>query len=153
MVKTQFAHRLQDQYFAAMDQNLLQTSAQGITFTKLWAECVAMFWKRSKRSSNTTILTNMVKLKTSEADQLVKSANQVCGGQKVKVRAKTKVIEQERKDIENMKAASLQLNPKNLIETMTQAYMYKPGKGQMEKNVGTKPPGGKHYFGNKNHQN
>ena len=52
----------------------------------------------------------------------MKSANQICRNKKKeKVKAQSEMIEWQKKEIENLKAASMQMDPKKLIEAMTQA--------------------------------
>ena len=51
LLKTQFAHSPQDQYFAAMAIKLLKPASQGIIFTKFWTEGVVMFGTRSEKPS------------------------------------------------------------------------------------------------------
>ena len=59
------------------------------------------------------------------------------------------MIEQQKKEIENLKAASMQMDPKKLIEAMTQdmTYMYNTSKDPSKKISGTKPLVGKPYLG------
>ena len=59
------------------------------------------------------------------------------------------MIEQQKKEIENLKAASMQRDPKKLIEAMTQAMtcMYNTPKDPSKKVSGTKHLGGKPYLG------
>ena len=105
-LKTQFAHQLQDQYFAAMAHNLLKVAPSNIAFTNFQAECILIFGTRSKRAAQTTVSTNVVKNYSGKADQPVKSTNQVCKDKKrEKIKAQTEMIEQQKKEIENLKAA------------------------------------------------
>ena len=123
-----------------------------MTFIRFWMECIPIFRTRSRKSTKTSISTNMVKLKNSDADQSVKSKNQLCREKKkAKIRAQSEIIEKQWKEIENLKAASAQVDPKSLMEVMPQAmaYMYTTNKGPAEKNVGTKPPEDKPYLGKK----
>ena len=121
-LKTQFAHQLWDQYFEAMACNLLKVAPSDMAFTKFWAECISIFGTRSKREARTTVSTNVVKNYSDKADQLVKSANQICKcKKKEKIKAQTEMMEQQKKELENLKAASMQMDPKKLIEAMTQA--------------------------------
>ena len=59
------------------------------------------------------------------------------------------MIEQQKKEIENFKAASMQMDPKKLIEAMTQAMtcMYNTLKDPRKKISGTKALGCKPYLG------
>ena len=59
------------------------------------------------------------------------------------------MIEQQKKEIENLKAASMQMDPEKLIEAMTQAMacMYYISKDPSRKISGTKPLEGKPYLG------
>ena len=55
------------------------------------------------------------------------------------------MIEWQKKEIENLKATSIQLDPKKMIEAM--ACMYNTPKDPSKKLTGTKPTGGKPYLG------
>ena len=59
------------------------------------------------------------------------------------------MIEQQKKEIENFKATSMQMDQKKLLEAMTQAMacMYNTPKDPSKKLSGTKPLGGKPYLG------
>ena len=59
------------------------------------------------------------------------------------------MIEKQKKEIENLKAAGMQMDPKKLIEAMTQAMVciYNTSKDPSKKISGTKPLGGKPYLG------
>ena len=59
------------------------------------------------------------------------------------------MIEQQKKEIENLKATNMQMDPKKLIEAMTQAMtcMYNTSKDPSKKISGTKPLEGKSYLG------
>ena len=121
-----------------------------MAFTKFWAECISIFGTRSKRAAKTTVSTNVVNNYSGKADQPVKSANQICKGKKKKkIKAQTEMIEQLKKEIENLKAASMQMDPEKLIEAMTQAMacMYHTSKNPSGKISGTKPLEGKPYLG------
>ena len=98
----------------------------------------------------------MVMKKNIDADQPAKSANQLCREKKKgKDSSQTEIIEQQRKEIEDLKVASTQLHPKNLMEAMMQAMacMYMTNKVPTEKNVGTESPGESLISVRKNHQN
>ena len=149
-LKTQFAHQMWDQYFGAMACNLLKVAPSDMVFTKFQAECISIFGIRSKRAAKTTVSTVVVKNYSCKADQLVNSANQIHKDKKKeKIKAQTEMIEHQKKEIENLKAASMQMDPKKLIETMTQAMacMYNTSKDPSKKISGTKPLGGKPYLG------
>ena len=114
VLKTLFSHRLWDQYFAAMAHNLLNVAPPGMTFTMFSADCITVFGTRSRKAAKTTISTNAIKTEKSEADQLVMSVNQLCRAKKQeKIKSQTDVIEQQKKEIENLKATNMQLDPKN----------------------------------------
>ena len=49
-LKTQFAHRLWDQYFAAMAHNLLKAAPPDTTIPNFQAECIPIFWTRSRKA-------------------------------------------------------------------------------------------------------
>ena len=55
------------------------------------------------------------------------------------------MIEQQKKEIENLKAANMQLHPKIFIEAM--ACMYNTPKDPSKKLSSTKPLGGEPYLG------
>ena len=65
LMKTHFAHRLQNQYFAAMAHNLLK-AAPHMTFTRFQVECITIFGSRSRKTTKETISTNVVKTKKVE---------------------------------------------------------------------------------------
>ena len=57
------------------------------------------------------VSTNVIKNHPDKADQPVKSANQICKGKKKeKIKAQTEVTEQQKKEIDNLKAASMQMD-------------------------------------------
>ena len=60
-----------------MANNLLKVEPLGMTFTKLWAECITIFGTRSRKTAKITVSTNTVKSDMSKVDQPVKSANQL----------------------------------------------------------------------------
>ena len=94
-LKTQFPCWLLDQYFAAMAHNLLKVAPSDMAFTKFWAESMSIFGTRSKKAVKTTLSTNVVKNHSDKADQLVKSANQICKDKKKeKIKVQTEMIEQ-----------------------------------------------------------
>ena len=133
-----------------MAQNLLKVAPSNIAFTKFWAECISIFGTRSKRAAKTTVSTNVVKNYLGKAGQLVKSANQICKDKKKeKIKAQTEMIQQQKKEIENLNAAGMQMDPKKLIEAMTHAMacMYHTSKDPSRKISGMKPLGGKPYLG------
>ena len=121
-----------------------------MAFTKFQVECISTFGTGSKKAVKTTVSTNVVKNHPDNADQPVKSANQIHKDKKKeKIKAQTEVTEQQKKEIENLKAASMQMDPKKLIEATTQAMacMYNTSKDPSKKISGPKPLGGKHYLG------
>ena len=88
VLKTQFAHQLQDQYFAAMAGSLLKVALPDIMFAKFGVECISFFGTRLKKAAKTTVSTSVVKNYADKADQPVRSANQICRNKKKdKVRA------------------------------------------------------------------
>ena len=119
-----------------MASNLLQVAPSDIAFTKFWAECISIFGTRSKRAAKSTVLTNVVKSYLDKADHLVKLANQICKGKKKeRTKTQTEVIEWQKKEIDNLKAASMQMDHRKLIEVMTQAMacMYNAPKDPSKK--------------------
>ena len=140
-LNTQLTHRLWDQYFVAMICNLLKLAPHDMTYAKFWAECISIFGTRSRKAVKTTVSTSVVRSEASKADQPAKSANQLCREKKKeKIKAQTKVIEGQKKEIENLKATSMQLDPQKMIEAMTQAMacLYNSQKGPNKKSSGTK---------------
>ena len=121
-----------------------------MTFAKFQAECISIFGTRSRKAAKNNVFTSVVKSKVSKADQPDKSANQLCRGKrKEKIKAQTEVIEQQKKEIENLKATSMQLDQQKMIKAMSQAMacMYNTQKGLSQKLNGTKPTRGKPYIG------
>ena len=49
VLKMQFAHQLQDQYFTLMAHNLLKVAPPDTMFTKFQLECISLFGTRSKK--------------------------------------------------------------------------------------------------------
>ena len=121
-----------------------------MAFTKFWVECISIFGTRSKRAAKAMESTNVIKTHTDKADQPVKSANQIHNGKKKeKIKAQTEVIVWQKKEIENWKTTSMQMDLKKLIEAMTlpMACMYNTPKYPSKKISGTKPLEGKPYLG------
>ena len=109
-----------------MVRYLLKVTLPDITFTKILAECIF------------------------KADQLVKSANQICRSKKNDmIKAKTEVIKQQKKEIENLKATNMQMDLEKLIEAMSQAMacMHNMQKDPGKTLSGTKSVEGKPYLG------
>ena len=72
-----------------------------------------------------TETTSVVNIYSDKADQLVKSAKQIHRNKKKeKLKAQTEVIEWQKKEIKNLKATSMQMDLKKMIEAMTQAMAY-----------------------------
>ena len=85
-----------------------------MTFTKFQAKWLVIFGIRFRKEAKATVSTSAVKTKLSTADQQVKSANWLHREKKKeKIRVQTEVIEWQKKEIENLKATSMQLDPKN----------------------------------------
>ena len=149
-LNTQSAYRLWDQYFAAMTCNLLKVAPPDMTFAKFQVECISIFGNRSRMAAKSTVCTSTVKSHKNKSDQLVKLANQLSREKKKgKIRAQTIVIEWQKKEITNLKATGMQLDPKKMIEAMTQAMVciYNTQKGPSQKLTSTIPTGGKPYLG------
>ena len=101
------------QYFAAMAHNLLKVAPHDTTFAMFWAECISIFGTRSKKAAKTTVSTSVVKNFSDKADHPIKSANQICRKKKKeKIKVQTETREWQKKETENLKAASMQLDPK-----------------------------------------
>ena len=112
VLKTQCAHRLWDQYFAAMGYTILKKAPQGMTFTKFQVECIVIFRTRSQKPTKATISTNTIKFQGTDAGQLAKSSNQLHRAKmKENIRAKTDIIEQQKKEMGTLKATSTQVDP------------------------------------------
>ena len=80
----------------------------------------------------TIVSTKVVTNYPDKADELVKSANQTHMSKKRdKIKAQSEVIQQQKKEIENVKAANVKMYLEKLIEVMTQAItcMYNMQKG------------------------
>ena len=153
VLKTQFAHQLQDQYFATMAHDFLKVAPPDTTSAKFWADCISIPGTRSKKAVKTTMSTNAAKNYSDKADQPVKSTNHICRGKKKeKIKAQSKMIEWQKKEIENWEAASMKMDPKILIEVMTQAMacMYNTAKDASTKNIWHKTYRGKPYLGRQN---
>ena len=74
-LKTQFAHWLWDQYFAALTHNLLKVAPTDTMFVKFQAECISIFVTMLKKAAKTTVSTSLVKNYSDKADQPVKLGN------------------------------------------------------------------------------
>ena len=125
VLKTQLAHWLRDQYFAAMADNLLKVAQPGTTFAKFLAECISIFGTMLKKAAKTTVLTSVAENYSDKADQLLQLGNQ-CRKKKKEIKAQYEMIEWQKKEIENLKAASMQVYLQKMIEATTQgmACMY-----------------------------
>ena len=147
--ETHFAHRLWDQYFAVMACNVLKVAPLGMSFMKLWSECISIFRTRSRKAAKTTVSTSAIKIQVSKADQLVKSANQLHREKKKEnIKAQTKVLEWQKKEIENLKSHKYAPGPKEndrVHDTGHGLYVQYP-KGPSQKSTGTKHNGDKLYF-------
>ena len=82
--------------------------------TRFWVECIAIFRTRFRKPTKTIMSTNTIKFQRTDADQPAKSANQLCRAKKErKIRAQTEVTQWQKKEIKNLKVASMQLDPNN----------------------------------------
>ena len=102
-LKTQFASRLRDPYLAAMAHNLLKTQGQNMNFTQFRAECISMFGLRIKAPK---LKTAMNSINSSGAIKEQKTSSQKKNsGKDRKIKAQTELIEKQKWEIENLKAA------------------------------------------------
>ena len=108
-----------------------------------------VFRTRSRKAANTTVSTNAIKTEKSEADQPAKSVNQLCRAKKKeKIKAQAEDIEEQKKEIKNLKAINMKLDPKN---DRGHGLMYDSQKSPNEKIISTKPPGVSPIWERKDH--
>ena len=122
-LKTQFAFRLHDPYLAAMARNFLKTQGKDMSFTQFCAECVFMFGSQTKKvkvSTATHAIENVTSAKPGEQ----KKSNSQLHAQKNKKKwqVQTELIEQQKREIEKLKAAQAPgIDTQQLVKAITQA--------------------------------
>ena len=72
-----FAHQLLDQYFAAMDHNVLKVAPPNTRFPTFQAECISIFGTRLKKAAKTTVSTSVVTTCSDKADQMVSALTHI----------------------------------------------------------------------------
>ena len=119
-LKTQFASRLRDPYLAAMARNLLKTQGQNMNFTQFRAECISMFGSRVK-APKLKAATNSLSSSGALKEQKTRSQRKNSGKDK-KIKAQTELIEKQKREIENLKAAQATgVSPQQLVTAISQA--------------------------------
>ena len=106
-LKTQFPFRLRDPYFVAMAHNFLKTQGKDMSFTQFHAKCVFMFGSQSKKvkvSTATHAIEDVISAKMGE--QKKTNSQTTCPKNKKKWQAQTELIEQQKREIEKLKAGS-----------------------------------------------
>ena len=122
-LKTQFAFRLRDPYLAAMARNFLKTQGKDMSFTQFRAECVFMFGSRTKKvkvSTTTHAIENVTSAKPGEQ----RKSNSQLRAQKNKKKwqVQTELIDQQKREIEKLKAAQAPgIDTQQLVKAITQA--------------------------------
>ena len=119
-LKTQFASRLHNPYLAATVHNLLKTQGQNMNFTQFWAKCISMFGsqiKALKMKAAMNSVSSSAALKEQKTPSQKKNSNK-----DKKIKAQTGLIEQQKQDIENLKAAQATgVSLQQLFSPITQA--------------------------------
>ena len=119
-LKTQFASRLRDPYLAAMARNLLKTQGQNMNFTQFRAECISMFGSRIKAPKLKTAM-NSINSSGAIKEQKTRSQKKNSGKDR-KIKAQTELIEKQKREIENLKAAQATgVSPQQLVTAISQA--------------------------------
>ena len=118
-LKSQFAHKLKDPYYAAIARSMLQSSGDSETFTQFWGHLAMMFGGRSKSgktSSHTAAIETSSYVILEEAGECKLSKNS---------RQRQRKIEQQASQISSLEAQNKKLGqllePKFLVETITRA--------------------------------
>ena len=118
-LKSQFAHKLKDPYYAAIARSMLQSSEHSESFTQFWGHLAMMFGGRSrsgKTSSHTAAIETSSYVISEEAGEckLLKNSRQ-----------RQRKIEQQASQISSLEAQNRKLGqllePKFLVETITRA--------------------------------
>ena len=118
-LKSQFAHKLKDPYYAMIARSMLQSSEHSESFTQFWGHLVMMFVGRSKlgkTSSHTATIETSSYVISKEAGEHRLSKNS---------RQRQQKIEQQASQISSLEAQNKKLGqllePKFLVETITRA--------------------------------
>ena len=118
-LKSQFAHKLKDPYYAAIARSMLQSSGDSETFTQFWGHLAMTFGGRSKSgktSSHTAAIETSSYVILEEAGERKLSKNS---------RQRQRRIEQQASQISSLEAQNKKLGqllePKFLVETITRA--------------------------------
>ena len=122
-LKTQSAFQLWDPYLAAMVHNFLKTQGKNMSFTQFPARCVFMFGSQSKKvkvSTATHIIDDVISAKIGEQkknhSQLPAQKN------KKKWQVQKELIEQQKKEIEKLKATQAPaVDTQQLVKAITWA--------------------------------
>ena len=119
-LKTQFASQLHDPYLAAMAHNLLKTQGQNMNFTQFQAECISMFGSQIK-APKLKATTNSVSSSGAIKEQKTHSQKKNSGKDR-KIKAQMELIEKQKWEIENLKAAQATgVSPQQLVTAISQA--------------------------------
>ena len=118
-LKSQFAHKLKDPYYASIARSMLQSSGDSETFTQFRGHLAMMFSGRSKSgktSSHTAAIETSSYVISEEAGECKLSKNS---------RQRQRRIEQQASQISSLEAQNKKLGqllePKFLVETITRA--------------------------------
>ena len=118
-LKSQFAHKLKDQYYAAIARSMLQSSGHSETFTQFRGHLAMMFGGRSKSgrtSSHTSAIETSSYVISEEAGERRLSKNS---------RQRQQKIDQQASQISSLQTQNEKLGqllePKFLVETITRA--------------------------------
>ena len=121
-LKTQFAFRLCDPYLAAMACNFLKTQGKGMSFTQFHAECVFQLGSQSKKVKVRTTTHAIDDVTSAKIGQQKKTHSQLHAQKnKKKWQVQTELIEQQKKEIEKLKAAQAPgVDTQHLVKAITQ---------------------------------
>ena len=104
-LKTQFAFRLCDPYLVAMACNFLKTQGKDMSFTQFHAECVFMFGSQTKKVKVSTATHAIEDITSSKTGEQKKSSSKLHAQKnKKKWQVQTELIEQQKREIEKLKA-------------------------------------------------
>ena len=120
-LKSQYAHKLKDPYYAAITRSMLQSSEDSESFTQFWG-CLAMTFggrsKSGKTSSHTAAIKTSSYVISEETGEHRLSKNS---------RQRQRKIEQQASQISSLEAQNKKLGqllePKFLVETITRAVV------------------------------
>ena len=111
---------MHDPYLVAMVCNLLKMQGQNMNFMQFWAKCISMFGSRIK-ALKMKAATNSVSSSGALKDQKTHSQKKNSNKDK-KIKAQTELIEQQKWEIENLKAAQATgVSPQQLVIVITKA--------------------------------